>query len=312
MHKTFKQTFLAALILFTCSPGLHAQKQLAITMDDPNTYPTPLLHWRERNEAILSTLQKHHIQAALFVCGMRIADANGKALLKKWDEKGNLICNHSYSHLYFNGKSVSAQQFISDFEKGDSLISAYKNYCKRFRFPFLKEGNNAAKRDSMRAALSEKGYENGHVTIDASDWYIDAEMSKALKKDPKTDLIAYKNYYIRHILDRAAYYDSLANGVFQRPVKHTLLIHHSLLNALFLDDLLNALQANGWQLIDAREAFEDPVFAEKPRIEPCGESIIWQCAKLNPQFAAGLRYPAEDGDYEKEGLEKALRAAAPK
>ena len=75
-----------------------AQKEIAITIDDPNTYETPALSWQERNDAILKTLDKHKIKAALFVCGMRVNDANGSDLLRKWDKKKHLICNHSYSH----------------------------------------------------------------------------------------------------------------------------------------------------------------------------------------------------------------------
>ena len=76
-----------------------------------------------------------------------------------------------------------------------------------------------------------------------------------------------------------------------------------MLNALFLDDLLNALTANGWKLTDAKKAYKDSVFSKTPLIIPCGESIVWQCAKEIEKFAANLRYPAEDGEYEKELLE---------
>jgi peptidoglycan-N-acetylglucosamine deacetylase len=281
-----------------------AQKQMAITIDDPNSYETPKLIWQERDEAILKALEKHKIKAALFVCGMRVNDSHGTILLHKWDSKNHLICNHTYSHYYYNSKSKTSEVFIADFLKGDSLIRNYKNYTKLFRFPYLKEGNTVGKRDSMRVALSTEGYKNGSVTIDASDWYIDAELAKALKKNISTDLTPYKEYYIRHILDRANYYDSLAQLVFKRDVKHTLLIHHSLLNALFLDDLLVALKANAWNLIDAKVAFTDDIFSLQPVIEPCGESIIWQCAKLNEELAKNLRYPAEDEEYEKEPFEK--------
>lgn len=282
------------------------QRQLAITMDDPHTKESPILTWQERNARILKTLDKHHIQAALFVCGMRVNDANGQMLLRDWDDRGHLICNHSFSHWYFNGASKTASVFIQDFLRGDSVIRAFQNYTRLFRFPYLKEGNTAGKRDSMRAAMQEMGYQNGYVTIDASDWYIDTKINEELKKDPKADLTAYKEYYIRHILDRAHYYDSLATRLLNRKVKHTLLIHHSLLNALFLDDLLKALERDGWELIDAKAAFEDEIFDLQPKIEPCGESIVWQCAKLDAEAAKGLRYPAEDSAYEEEALERAV------
>lgn len=280
----------------------NAQKQIAITIDDPNTNKTAIFNWQERNDAILKTLDNHKIKVALFVCGMRVSDTNGVFLLNTWDEKGHLICNHTYSHLYYNSDLNTSRIFIADFKKGDSVIRNYKNYTRLFRFPYLKEGNTAVKRDVIRTALSNDNYKNGHVTIDASDWYIDSEIAKVLKVNADADLSAYKAYYVKHILDRTKYYDSLAHLIFKRDIKHTLLIHHSLLNALFLNDLLLALKNNGWELIDAKQAFTDDIFSKQPLIAPCGESLVWQCAQLDKKLSKSLRYPAEDGEYEIESL----------
>ena len=303
-----KSRFLLIKIMFIALHlTVYAQREMAITIDDPNTKETSILNWQDRDDAILKTLQKHNIRVALFVCGMRVDNENGKTLLRKWDKKKHLICNHSYSHLYYNSKSKTSNIFIADFKRGDSIIRNYENYTKLFRFPYLKEGNTAEKRDSMRTAMKVEGYRNGYVTIDASDWYIDAQIESALKKDINADLTPYKAYYINHILERADYYDSLAKLVFKKEIRHTLLIHHSLLNALFLDDLLIALKVKGWKLIDAKKAFKDAVFSQQPQIEPCGESIVWQCAKQIKEVSTTLRYPAEDGEYEKKNLEEYVK-----
>jgi peptidoglycan/xylan/chitin deacetylase (PgdA/CDA1 family) len=304
-----RENRISLLILIFCllSISIFAQREIAITIDDPNTTETYKMNWQERDDAILNVLSKHKIKAALFVCGMRVADTNGKTLLNKWDERQHLICNHSYSHLYYNSEANTSDIFITDFNKGDSIIRSHRHYAKYFRFPYLKEGNTANKRDSMRVAMNLKDYKNGYVTIDASDWYIDGQIRAAIKNDVNADLAPYREYYIKHILNRASYYDSLARLVFKRNIKHTLLIHHSLLNALCLDDLLIALKTKGWKLIDAEKAFKDLIFSQHPLIEPCGESIVWQCAKENEEHSRTLRYPAEDGEYEKEPLEKYLR-----
>ena len=304
MNITYIKTYFGLLMLIN-SLSSSAQKQISITVDDPTTIETPKMSFYERNDAMLKILDKHNIKAALFVCGMRVDDADGKNMISKWDSKNHLICNHSYSHHYYNSKTSAV--FIADFKKGDSTIKNYNNYTKLFRFPYLKEGNTASKRDSMRIVMKNEGYRNGHVTIDASDWYINAQITNKLKEDINADLTPYKEYYIKHILDRAHYYDSLAVKLFSRDIKHTLLIHHSLLNALFLDDLLMALKTNGWTLINAKTAYEDIIQLELPIIEPCGESIVWQCAKLSEELSKTLRYPAEDGKYEKELLENYIK-----
>lgn len=151
----------------------------------------------------------------------------------------------------------------------------------------------------MRALLKEKGYRNGAVTIDASDWYIAQRMVERLKKTPKAELSPYKEYYLKHIWGCAQYYDQLAKKVLGHEIKHTLLLHHNLLNALFLEDLLSMFEKKGWDIINPEIAFSDPIFNSEPKNIPAGESIVWALAKENPITEKELRYPAEDSEYEK-------------
>ncbi len=294
---------LAILLAALASASLFAG-ELAITMDDPETGDAPLFSPVERNAKILAALAKHHAKAMLFVCGKRIDGKAGKALLKTWNDHGHELANHSYSHLSLNAEKVSLETYEADFLRAAPLLSGLSNAVKFYRFPFLKEGDTAEKRDGMRELLKEKGYRNGAVTIDASDWAVNERLVKRLKKDPKADLTRYRNFYLAHIADRAEYYDRLARRVFGREIKHTLLIHHNLLNALFLDDLLALLESKGWKLIPPSEAYEDPIFSRAPKTLPAGESIVWGAAKETGKFDKELRYPGEDETYERAGMDR--------
>jgi hypothetical protein len=81
-------------------------------------------------------------------------------------------------------------------------------------------------------------------------------------------------------------------------------VHYNLLNALFLGDLLDMFTGKGWRLIDATEAFRDPVFKAEPKNVPAGESIIWALAKQSGKFESLLRYPGEDSTYENPKMDK--------
>jgi hypothetical protein len=63
-------------------------------------------------------------------------------------------------------------------------------------------------------------------------------------------------------------------------------------------------KGKGWKLIDAEEAFSDPIFSAQPKITPAGESIIWAVAKETGKFEDVLRYPGEDGEYEKPKMDR--------
>jgi peptidoglycan-N-acetylglucosamine deacetylase len=284
------------------------KRVLSITIDDPTVDSTAMYDWKYKDDGILNTLDKHGIKAALFVCGKRINNAAGSELIQKWDSKGHMICNHSFSHSYFHSSKIALTDYEEDFHACDSIIRRYKNYTKLFRFPYLKEGNTIEKRDGFRNFLSVLNYKNGSVTIDASDWYIDGRIRDTLKTNPNADLRAYRQYYLDHIYNRAMFYDSLAKELTERNIKHTLLLHHNLLNAMFLDDLFNMFKEKGWEIVNASDAFSDEIYNTNPDILPAGESLVWAMAKQTGKYDNILRYPAEDGEYEEEKFNTFLKS----
>lgn len=278
--------------------------QFSITMDDFHWNNAVKLTATERNHAILDTLHANSLKAALFVIGRNIDSAEGKQLLSPWDKAGHLIGNHTYSHRNYNAPAAVIEDYQQDILRAEALLKDFPHFRKYFRFPLLKEGDTAAKRDAMRAFFAKHGYRNGHVTIDNSDWAIDNRLTARLKKDASAGVKPYRDFYMEHMWARAEYYDALARRVLGRPVKHTVLVHFNLLNGLFLGDLITMFKSKGWQPIDAEEAFTDPVFSANPKVLPAGESIVWSLAKEKGTIAKSLRYPAEDSVYENARMDK--------
>ncbi|HEU4835019.1 MAG TPA: polysaccharide deacetylase family protein [Pyrinomonadaceae bacterium] len=306
-RRTFTKSLgltVAALSLKTPSLARPPAPQFSITMDDFNWQNAVKLTGSERNDAILDTLRSHSIKAALFVIGRNVEAPEGKQLLTKWDNAGHLIGNHTYSHRNYNAAATVVAEYQQDILRAEALLKDFPRFRKYFRFPMLKEGDTAAKRDEMRSFLAQHGYRTGHVTIDNSDWLIDSRLTARLKKDAAADVKPYRDYYMEHMWTRAEYYDSLAQRVLGRPVKHTVLVHFNLLNGLFLADLIEMFKSKGWQPINADAAFADPVFSAKPKILPAGESIVWSLAKEKGNIPMTLRYPAEDAESENARMDK--------
>lgn len=281
------------------APASPQRPEFAITMDDPKPDELAGVAWPEINRRILGTLDDHGVKAALFVTGMRVDNAAGPPLLREWDDRGHLICNHTYSHKNYNSTKNSYEWFAGDFLKNEPLIRGYRHFTRLFRYPALKEGDTAEKRDAFRSLLSQHGYRVGQVTVDMSDWYIDARMRQRLEKDAKADTRPYCDYYVAHVRDRSHYYRQLAAEVLGHDIRHTILVHHNLLNAFYLADAMQALREDGWKWIDAAKAFHDPVFRREPKTLPAGESLVWALAKETGRYDTVLRYPGEDDVYEK-------------
>lgn len=100
------------------------EKKIALTFDDgPDETITPI---------ILETLGKFDIVAAFFCVGRNIS-ANPE-VLKKMDEQGHLIGNHSYSHSnWFDFYSV--KRMVNELKETDRLIEQIINRKVRFFRP---------------------------------------------------------------------------------------------------------------------------------------------------------------------------------
>src|SRR5581483_7638021 len=168
------------------------------------------------NERLLEALSRHSAQAALFPSGHNVDDDTGRAILRSWSSAGHIIGNHTWSHRSFH--AVETAWFEQDMLRCDALVRPLPNFRPLFRFPALKEGNTAAKRDAMRRFLGAHGYRNGAVTIDASDWYYDQRLRARLESDARFETQRYRRPYLDHLWNRAVYYDHLSRRVLGRSV----------------------------------------------------------------------------------------------
>jgi peptidoglycan/xylan/chitin deacetylase (PgdA/CDA1 family) len=286
-----------AALLFAGSVN---SQSLALTFDDgPDMADGVGLSAADRNAAILRQLAEAHLKSILFVTRTD-ADPNRNALIRQWGIQGHEIGNHTATHPDFD--EVSLADYEQELLKCEKAIEDFPGFTRRFRFPYLKEGNTVEKRDGFRSFLDAHAYKSGAVSIDASDWYYSQRLSTRLKKQPDADTRPYRDAYLRHLYDRAQYYDGLSHRLLGRSVTHVLLLHHNLINALFLTDIIHMFHDRGWTLVDSEVAFSDSVYAMRPNTLPAGESILWALAKQSG--VPGLRSPGEDDTYEKPILDR--------
>lgn len=277
-------------------------QSVSFTFDDGSLGNMPGYSLQEWNSMLLKKLDNANIKTMLFVTGNDKNSKKGDNLLNSWNNKGHKIANHTFSHSNYNSELTTFEDFKNDFIKNDSIIHKYSNYTKLFRFPYLKEGNTQEKIDSFRVFLKSQGYRNGYVTIDASDWYINSRLIKRLRQNKNADISDFKKFYLNHIWVRAQFYEKLSFELTGRHIKHTLLLHHNLATALFIDDLIAMFKEKGWEISSADEAFKDSIYDGTPTY--AGESLIYALAKDSGNYENILRYPAEDSRYEKEKMDE--------
>ncbi|MFT4536817.1 MAG: peptidoglycan/xylan/chitin deacetylase (PgdA/CDA1 family) [Saprospiraceae bacterium] len=310
-----KYQFILALLILTYSCKEESTRNIAtpiekekptvsFTFDDGLTRDIVNYKFEEWNALILNALKEANLSSMFFVTGFNKLDKKGKYLVSEWDKRNHRIANHTFSHPNFNDKNNTLETFEEELLMTDSIIGGYNNYVKYFRFPYLKEGKSKEKTNGIRSILNKHKFRNGYVTIDASDWYVNSRLINQMKYRQKVDTKAFEEFYLNHIIERAKFYESISYQLNGRHIKHTLLLHHNLTSALFLKSLIERFKSEGWNTIDATEAYKDPIYKSVPEVQFAGESLIWSLAKQSGKFENQLRYPAEDSRYEKDEMDR--------
>lgn len=280
---------------------------VAITIDDgPNLEQTPRLSPEQRNQTMLNALAKHGVSAALFVTADYAAkQPAGYVLAKAWGDAGHAVGNHTMSHPNLHSDKVSLAQYQQEILDCDQIISTLPGYQKWYRYTYLREGNTPEKRDGMRNFLKQQNYRNAYVSLDTSDWRLNEKLIEVLKKNPEADVTPIKLAYLAHVRQRAEAYRALSLQLQGRDIPQVLLMHHNLINALWLDDVLAQFKEMGWKFTTPAAAFSDPVYQLVPERTAPGQSLLLSMARsLGLDKFAGWGRLVDDGDFEIEALKK--------
>ncbi len=280
--------------------GTSRAQSVAFTFDDgPRLKATPLMSPEARNAALLAALAKHQVKAALFVTLANGADRpEGLALAKAWGAAGHAIGNHTVTHLDLNSKTTTLKQYEDEISVCDHVIHSLPGFQPWFRFTFLREGDTPEKRDGMKAFLKTRGLRNAYVSLDTSDWRLDAALEHVLNEHPHADLAPFRAIYLAHLRQRAEAYRDLSRRLFGRDIPQVMLLHHSLINALFLEDAIQQFLAMGWTIIDPGTAYQDFAYTLDPQRPSPGQSLLISAARSLGYRPDNWERLLDDGDEE--------------
>ena len=234
------------------------RKRIALTFDDAPLADGPFFTGAERTRRLIAALKQAEVpQAAIFVTTGNIEDRAGEERIRAYAAAGHLLGNHSHSHKWL--KNMSAAAYLADIDRASRRLAGFNNVRPWFRFPFLNESPDAARRDAVRAGLAQRKLMNGYVTVDTWDWAIVDLLRQAKGAGREIDMDALRQMYLEVMLHAVDTYDKLALEALGRSPAHVLLAHENDLQALFIGDLVKALKVRGWTIITPDEAFSDPI-----------------------------------------------------
>jgi peptidoglycan-N-acetylglucosamine deacetylase len=257
-------------------PRNAAAAEMAITIDDlPIHGPMPKGITRvEIAERFLAALQRFRLHGVYgFPSGEKLEAYGGSdEILKAWIRGGQILGNHTYSHLSINETAV--EPYEQDILRNEPIIDQLmgrKNY-HAFRYPYLLEGDTPAKRKAVADFLSEKNYRVAQVTVNFHDWIFNEAYARCLDKVSWKQVKSLKEEYLSRAAQALQYSEMAAQSLFGKPIKHILLLHLSAMSAEMLPQLLAQFEKSGVRFIPLAEAMDDPAYKNNP-------------SQLNPSFA---------------------------
>ena len=196
-------------------------------------------------------------------------------MLSSWTAAGYPLGNHTWSHRNLN--QASAQEFESEIVRNEETLRRFGGGELRrwLRYPYLAEGNDAAKRDSVRAALARRGYRIAAVTMDYSDWQWNEAYARCRAPGQESGLAALESAYLENVREAANRSRTLSRSLYGRDVPYVLLTHVGAFNARMMPRILQLYRQEGFRFTTLEAAQRDSIYArDMDPSQPAGATSL--------------------------------------
>jgi peptidoglycan/xylan/chitin deacetylase (PgdA/CDA1 family) len=284
-----------ALALAACAtPAQRAEPppELAITIDDLPVHgpvpagQTPL----DVARAMTQALKAADVRTAFAFVNGRWTETNPETLevLDVWRRAGVPLGNHSWSHADVNALDPAAyEQEIARNEPLLEKLMAGKDW-RWFRYPYLAEGDDPAKRSAVRQILARRGYRIAAVTMDFGDWRWTAPYARCRSLGDESAVAELERLYLAAAKESVGFYRGLARSLYGRDIPYVLLMHTGAFDARMLPRLIALYREQGFRFVTLPEAERDPAYRDD--VDPARPAALQSLERQ--AIAKGIGLPA--------------------
>jgi peptidoglycan-N-acetylglucosamine deacetylase len=244
--------------------GSAGAQQIAFTFDDlPVHGPLPPGETRiQVANQVIGALRRAHLPPTYgFINGIAVEQhPETLAVLAAWRAAGNPLGNHTWSHINLNQHTL--QDFEADTEKNETLLQLQMKGqdWKWFRYPFLAEGDTAAKKMGFRVYLAEHGYRIAGVAASFADYEWNEPYARCSAKGDKKAIRWLEKSYLAAATEDIGYRKAMSETLYNREIPYVLLMHIGAFDAKMLPRLLALYQSHGFTFVSLEDAEKDPFY----------------------------------------------------
>jgi len=254
---------IASASLYGQSEGKKSQtpKEICITFDElPAAKSFGDVDRTAVTYLILQALKKHEVKAVGFVVGDQIEGSFD--LLGDWLNDGHILGNMTYTNQDLH--QIGIEQFIGDIRAGEdalkTMLEGFGQKQSYFRYPFLHYGIDTEAKKQVKLYLDVNDYIVVHASVVIEDYLYNLTLEKMGKTPDSSQFDELLNEYVNHVLDEIELMETVAKQVLGRSCRHILRLKANRLNAVFLDEMLTAIEDMGYTFIPLDRALDDELY----------------------------------------------------
>jgi hypothetical protein len=256
-----KKWLLGSLLLLSglISTGMAHARELVIAFDHTLQASTSL-DAMARSQMLVRNLATAGVPQAMFLIKTKGADQKDKARLALYSDKGHLLVNAGHGHSLVTKSDLYVYEI--GIMKANRILQAYSGYKKHVHFSYLHEFGDANIQRELADFLQERGYRPAFTGVNAMrgvDQYLDQLYQKKIRSNRAVNMASLEGAYIDLITQSLVQEDAKAFNVLGYSPRQVLVLQENDLAAYFIVALVDRLVAQGWTIIAAERAMNDPI-----------------------------------------------------
>lgn len=239
--------------------GLVYARELVIAFDHTLQASTSL-DAMARSQMLVRNLATAAVPQAMFLIKTKGVDQKDKARLALYSDKGHLLVNAGHGHSLVTKSDLYVYEI--GIMKANRILQGYSGYKKHVHFSYLHEFGDANLQLGLAEFLQERGYRPAFTGVNSmrgADQYLDQLYQKKISSNRPVNMAVLESAYVDFISQSVAQEDAKAFNLLGYSPRQVLVLQENDLAAYFIVALVDRLVEQGWTMIAAERALDDPI-----------------------------------------------------
>ncbi len=256
-----KKWLLGSLLFISVmtSTGVACARELVIAFEHTLQASTSL-DAMARSQMLVRNLATAGVPQAMFLIKTRGIDQKDGARLSLYSTKGHLLVNAGHGHNLVTKSDLYVYEI--GILKANRTLQRYSGYKKHVHFSYLHEFGDENIQRRLAEFLQERGYRPAFTGVNpmrGADQYLDQLYQKKISSNRPVNMAALESAYVEFIGQSLAREDAKAFNLLGYSPRQVLVLQENDLAAYFIVALVDHLIDQGWTMIAAERALDDPI-----------------------------------------------------